>query len=183
MLRVNFFGGPGVGKSVLAAKVYAELSRGGIVSTELVQEFIKSWAYAERQIDKFDQVYTFANQLWSEHRLLKSGVQVVVTDSPILLQCVYTSQLDQCIATDLMGIAQEYEKAYPSLNFFVARDVPYKPFGRYQTAAEVELLDRQILGFIENMRLNFITVVPREWDTILATVKEAAYAMGDVKWR
>ena len=45
MLRVNFYGGPGVGKSTLAARVYAELNSAGAVSTELVREFIKTWAY------------------------------------------------------------------------------------------------------------------------------------------
>ena len=52
---------------------------------ELVQEFVKTWAYQQRQLKSFDHVYTFASQLHTEDLYLQSGVNIIVTDSPMLL--------------------------------------------------------------------------------------------------
>lgn len=175
-LRINFYGGPGVGKSVLAAKVYAELSRGGVVSAELVREFVKPWAYEGKKLDCFDQVYTFAQQLWAEHRLFKAGIEVVVTDSPVLLQCVYTALLDSDVATHMQGLAFHYEQAYPSLNFLVQRKVPYHRQGRFEDESELHELDEQIKACMNNWKLNYLLVNPNEWEVIVQTAKEAAYS-------
>jgi len=176
MLRINFYGGPGVGKSTLAAKVYAALNQGG--TAELVREFVKSWAYEGRQPDAFDQVYTFANQLWSEHRLHKAGVKVIVTDSPVLLQCVYAERLDCGIAANLIDIAKRYEQYHQSLNFMVYRNIPYNPAGRFQSANDNELivLDTRIKYSLDKWGLTYHSVCPDDWQFILQTVKEFAHA-------
>lgn len=175
MLRVNFYGGPCVGKSTLAALVYAELSRLG-VRAELVQEFIKLWAYEGKRPDAYDQVYTFANQLWTEHRLARAGIKVIVTDSPILLQCVYTAELDRDIAQQLHTIATIFEGCHTSLNFFVQRRVAFDSHGRFQDATAAREIDNRILAYLTTMRLPYLTVTPDDRGTIIQTVKEAVYS-------
>ena len=175
-LRINFFGGPGVGKSVLAARVYAELSRAGIVTTELVREFVKPWAYEGKKPDAFDQVYTFANQLWSEHRLFKAGVDVIVTDSPLLLQCVYASALNKDLGIHLRGVAFQYEEAYPSVNFLVDRIVPFRRIGRFQDESELGELDARIQAWMDNWRLPYLHVNPDDHRSVTQTVREAVYS-------
>ena len=64
-LHINFFGGPGVGKSTLAAQLFGYLKAKGF-DVELAQEFIKTWAYQRRELRSFDYVYTFAKQLHAE---------------------------------------------------------------------------------------------------------------------
>ena len=177
MLRVNFYGGPGVGKSTLAARVYAELNRAGAVATELVREFIKAWAYEGKQPDAWDQLYTFANQLWSEHRLYKAGVKVIVTDSPVLLQCVYADLLNDVIAHHLVHIGLDYEQLHTSLNFLVERRVAYDPSGRFQTPGALADIDRRIETYLDSLKITYVLVVPGDWDTIIQTVKEAAYSL------
>jgi nicotinamide riboside kinase len=175
-LRICFYGGPGVGKSTLAARVYAELSRAGVVTTELVREFCKPWAYEGQKMDHFDQVYTFANQLWAEHRLFKAGVEVIVTDSPVLLQCVYTHKLHSEIGHALQAVAFHYEQAYPSLNFLVQRKTPYRRAGCFQDEPELQELDDRIKAWVDNWNLNYLLVNPDEWEVIVQTAKEAAYS-------
>jgi len=174
MLRICFYGGPGVGKSTLAAGVYSALNQGG--SAELVREFVKTWAYEGHQPDIFDQVYTFANQLWSEHRLHKAGVKVIVTDSPVLLQCVYAKLLDPGIAANLVAIAKRYERYHASLNFLVRRAVPYDPAGRYQSQNELASLDARIKDCLDEWELSYHSVCPDDWRFILETSKETARA-------
>ena len=176
MLRVNFYGGPGVGKSTLAARVYAELNRASAVSTELVREFIKGWAYEGKEPDGWDQVFTFASQLYEEHRLAKAGVEVVVTDSPVLLQCVYAGLKDAVAASHLVNLALYYEKAHTALNFFVARRVAYDPSGRFQTPGALAELDKRIEACLKQLRIPYLRVTPADWDVILQTVREAAYS-------
>lgn len=175
MLRVNFYGGPCVGKSTLAALIYAELSRIG-VRVELVQEFIKLWAYEGRQPDVFDQVYTFANQLWTEHRLARAGVKVVVTDSPVLLQCVYTSDLCPDTSRHLRNIATLFEAGHVSLNFLVKRAVTFDPHGRLQDATRAREIDDHIVAYLDALHLPYLTVTPGDRETIIQTVKEAVYS-------
>ena len=175
-LRINFYGGPGVGKSTLAAKVYAELSRAGVVKAELVREFVKPFAYEGMKLDVYDQVYTFGNQLWAEHRLFKAGIDVIVTDSPVLLQCVYTAILDEGIAAHLTHIGLSFEKSHSSLNFLVQRTVPYRRQGRFQDEPELEALDDRISAAVEDFGFPYLVVNPEEWEVIVQTAKEAAYS-------
>ncbi len=174
-LRINFYGGPGVGKSSLAAKVYAELSRASVVSIELVQEFCKQFAYEGKKLDVFDQVYTFGAQLWSEHRLFRAGIDVIVTDSPVLLQCVYTAILDEKIADHLIQIGLNFEEQHRSLNFLVQRKIPYRRQGRFENESDLQKLDERIAKAIEKFNFPFIVVDPDEIETIVQTAKEAAY--------
>jgi nicotinamide riboside kinase len=176
MLRINFYGGPGVGKSTLAASVYAELNRSGAVATELVREFIKAWAYEGREPDGWDQIYTFANQFYAEHRLAKAGVKVVVTDSPVLLQCMYAVLKDRTIGYHLISLATLYERAHTSLNFFVERRLAYDPSGRFQTPDALDEIDRHIEDCLQRLSIPYSKIVPGDWETIIQTVKEAAYS-------
>ncbi len=170
-LRINFYGGPGVGKSTLAARVYADLKQLGVNSIELVPEFIKPWAYEGKQFDSFGNTYVFGNQLWSELRFLNAGVDIIVSDSPMMLQCAYAYQANKIIGSSLRDIALQYEKQYPSLNFFVDRTVPGPLRARYQTKEELETLDCSIRQFLQDCNHPSYPVRITDYDFIMHVVK------------
>jgi tRNA uridine 5-carbamoylmethylation protein Kti12 len=82
MVIISMIGGPGTGKSTLAAEIFARLKRDHY-DVELVTEYAKDLTWNEAQKVLQNQVYVFAKQ---QHRFwrLKNKVDIVVTDSPIL---------------------------------------------------------------------------------------------------
>lgn len=86
-LILNLYGGPGVGKSTTAARVFAELKLQHF-EVELVTEVAKDFTWEERSDALRCQPYVIGKQIWRMKRLF-GKVDVVVTDAPILLGLVY----------------------------------------------------------------------------------------------
>jgi hypothetical protein len=141
--RINFFGGPGVGKSTLAAKFFTHLKQLGH-NIELVQEFVKQYVYTQRNLSNWGHVYTFGRQFGEELRPLEAGVKKIVTDSPLLLQVAYARHHGCPSFEQLAEISLEFEKAYPSINILVSRTVPFKSVGRWHDEDGAKRLDEMI---------------------------------------
>lgn len=88
MICINFYGGPAIGKSTMAAMVFAELKSRGITA-ELVGEFAKDLVYDKSYNTMADQHYVFAMQAHRLWRLANYGTEVAVCDSPLLLTMAY----------------------------------------------------------------------------------------------
>jgi nicotinamide riboside kinase len=160
MTRINLYGGPGVGKSTLAARIFTLLKSRG-ANAELVQEFVKQYVYSGRQIRAWDYVYTFARQFEAEHRLLKGGVEILVTDSPLLLQCIYARRHRCPVYEQLFDIALEFEKEFPAVNFLVNRSVGFQPSGRWETDHEAREMDNIIRATLITRNVRFQEIDPR----------------------
>lgn len=174
-MRINFLGGPGVGKSTTAAWVFSELKKQGF-SVEHVSEFVKAWAYQKRTVQKFDQVYLFGKQQQYEYRYLAHGVKNIVTDSPCILSVVYSNIYDhEVLGQAIQMLCMEYDKDHPCFNIILDRgDKPYDDIGRWQTAEEAKIVDHEIEGTVrwlypENLILK---VNYTEQDKILAAIVE-----------
>lgn len=149
-MRINFFGGPGSGKSTTASWLFSELKKQN-KSVEYVSEYVKFWAYSQRKIHEYDQIYLFGKQMQGEYKYLVHGVKNIVTDSPILLAAVY-AEINGAggIADHLAGICEMYDADYASLNIYLKRgDKPYDAEGRYQTAEQALQADALIMQYLE----------------------------------
>ena len=149
MKVVNFFAGPGVGKSTLAAAVFVELKKWG-VNAELVSEYAKQLVYDNRlDVLENDQIYVLAKQNRKLKILQKSNLDYAVVDSPLLLSCVYNNSVKPRLFNPLvLSLAKEYD----NINFYIQRDKtrPYAQNGRIHTLEEAKKLDRKIEKFLEN---------------------------------
>lgn len=151
--RINFYGGPGCGKSTVAAQVFSALKQEG-AEVELVQEYVKDWTFIDRRPQSFDQVFLFANQLHREDLILRrEETSLIVTDSPILLNAWYGVDGDVDEAMELVSISHHFESKFPSLHIWLDRSgVNYSNVARFQNYREATELDRrlkQFLGFME----------------------------------
>ncbi len=162
--RINLYGGPGSGKSSLAAWIYSWLKEKHL-SVELVREKIKPWAYEKRPPQSFDQVYLFGRQLHAEDVFLRNGVEVVVTDSPLLQNVIYGDLYGAPGWEGILSIINEVEELYPSINLVLTYNgMRYDPEGRYQSMDDaVEVLQRTIVLLDdEGHKFDFFTVGDRE---------------------
>ncbi len=142
---INLYGGPGSGKSTCAASVFSRLKNKGI-NAELVTEFAKELVWGESMKTLNNQIYIFGkqhNRLW---RLLDQ-VEVIVTDSPLLLSCIYGNPSE----TFDKLVFEEFNKM-DNINVFLSRVKEYNPKGRYQTLEEARELDIKILDMLSKVK-------------------------------
>jgi hypothetical protein len=110
VIVVNLFGGPGCGKSTGAAYVFSRLKEAG-VNVELVTEFAKDLTW-DKSDALNDQLYMFANQFHRLYRCKRSGVDIVVTDSPLLLSNLYRDKQSPFFAKPFTDYVKYCHEAY-----------------------------------------------------------------------
>lgn len=155
MRRLNFYAGPGSGKSTISAWLFAKMKQNRH-SVELVQEYVKTWAYEGKVPTSYDQIYLFAKQLRKEDLVLRSGVKHIISDSPLFLSLCYAKKNSPEFFEPLYKIVDEVEKKYPSLNIFIARkDRQYSQEGRYQNYQEACDMDSYILEQLKNKSIEY----------------------------
>ena len=148
-LLVNLYAGPGAGKSTGAAYIFAKLKMAG-VDCEYVSEYAKDRVWQDDQFPlQHCQLYVTGKQCLKIYRLL-GKVDVIVTDSPIAVGAMYTTEKpyqDVCLYE-----AKKYKNTY---NLFVNRFKPYNQNGRNQTEEEAKEIDRKIKAFLTDNNLEF----------------------------
>ena len=138
MKVINLFAGPGAGKSTTAAAVYAELKARGY-NAELAREWPKGVVWDGYLNALEDQVYILGKHYRELARFKRGGVEVVVSDSPLLLGLVYSNE-----GPNFTRYTMELHERFDNMNFFVQRQRPYNPRGRVQSQPEARLLDGNI---------------------------------------
>jgi len=164
---INFYGGPGSGKSLTAIDLFSRMKKleAGI-KVELVTEYAKEVVYSDmQQLFKYQEI-VFAEQRYRIERLVDK-VDYIITDSPINLGHFYMPEgkpydyfrdfVDSCF--DL----------YTNTNFFVNRIHPYEAYGRDQTEEQAKAIDQEILSFLRDKNIPYDRIDPddRAIDTIL----------------
>lgn len=143
--RLNFYAGPGTGKSTLAAAVFAFLKMLG-ANVEYVQEYAKDATWERRGSKVFQaQEYLFGKQHFRLFRL-HDEVEFIITDSPILMGDVYTP--DNYAMPSLRNVMREAHNAADNFDIFLVRNKPYNPKGRNQDEAGARELDQKILDLL-----------------------------------
>jgi adenylate kinase family enzyme len=122
---INLFAGPGAGKSTAAANLFSHLKQKHY-SVELVQEYVKNWAYQGKPIGVYDQLYVQAKQMHRESQLLNK-VDFIITDSPVWLCAYYAKHYyPKAIKKATAEVARAYdlqlaEDGHWQKNYFLLR--------------------------------------------------------------
>lgn len=149
---INFFAGPGAGKSTTAAGVYSKLKKLG-VRVELVTEAAKDAAWEKHGFMFSQQVLLFAEQLRRQTRV-EGQRDLIVTDSPILLPgLVYNDGWKH-----LPGLAWEAWDRFENLNFFLYRTKPYDTEGRNETEDQAKQKDVEAKAVLDDAGIDYIMI-------------------------
>ena len=147
---INLFGAPGAGKSTGAAYIFSQLKKMGY-NVELVTEFAKDLVWDNNTSCLEDQIYVFAEQ---NHRLirLKDKVDIIITDSPLILSCFYNKRTDLLLFEEFV---KEIFNSYNNFNYFVERVKDYNPNGRLQTEAESDQYAIEISDMLKSYHIPY----------------------------
>lgn len=148
-LVINLFGGPGCGKSTIAAELFATLKKQGY-EVELVTEYAKDKVWEESYKTLENQIYVFGKQL---HRMwrLKDKVEFIITDSPLLLSIIYDKNKDE----DLKNLIVTTFNSFDNINIVINRSTVYNQNGRYQNEEQANEIDKEIKELLVSRDIPF----------------------------
>lgn len=139
-ILISLLGQPSSGKTTLSAKLFAKLKELGI-NAEYAPEYVKSWCYEGKKVNKYGQYTIFGEEVRRQSRLFGS-VDIAISDSPVMLTGFYNSYYnngDDSLNEACRGF---YNKAKEDgirlLNFFLPRKKKYDTKGRYQTQEQAD---------------------------------------------
>ena len=169
---INFYGGPGAGKSTTAAELFSAMKRGG-QRVELVTEYAKDLTYQQAFNKMRDQGYVFAKQ---HHRIWQSAETVdwIITDSPLLLSLVYANAAPYSSA-EFRDYALSIYRHYDNIDIFLERNVvehPYQEYGRTQTLGDAVNLDQRIKTLLGDVgvRPHYVDIGDAAFNNILRII-------------
>lgn len=155
-LIINFFAGPGAGKSTMAAGVFYKLKMKG-VNCELITEHAKDLTWEKNWTALGNQLLTSATQIYKQERV-ENQVDIIVTDSPMLLGMFYWNDKNKKKKNHFKKLLYEIFGEKNNLNVFIKRKKKYNPIGRNQTEKEAQEIDKQTISFLKENNLKFIKV-------------------------
>ena len=155
---INFFGGPGCGKSTTAAALFTLLKLHDGIHCELVTEYAKDLVWEERHKTFENQFYLFAKQ---QHRVWRVAdkVDFTITDSPLLLSNIYSEHYNRYCAnaTFYDYVLTEFNR-YNNINFFIERKKKYTDAGRNESKQEAQIIDKKIKDYLHTHDIKYTSI-------------------------
>ena len=159
-ILINLLGSPSAGKSTAAGKLFSRL-KDMYLNVEFVPEYVKSWAWDNREIKPYDQFYFFGKEAHNQSHLFNK-VDFIISDSPVLLTAFYHLYYNKDnalreICKDFYEMAERLDNVQV-VNFFLPRKKKYIKRGRYQTEKQADEVAIVLKKFLEIECYDFIEV-------------------------
>ena len=163
---INLFGGPGIGKSGIAAGITYKMKKKHI-NVNQPYEFPKRLAWDNNIPAISDQLYVFANQ----HRGIAEcygKVDYIVIDSPILFSTIYHRYYTKGYPAEMYGkvfhdMVIDLHRRYSSINILLERtDGSHNEKERYQNLEESIGIDTLCKNVLEEVGSKYHTVKVNE---------------------
>ena len=167
---VNLYGAPGAGKSTGSAYIFGQLKMNNI-SVELVREFVKDKIYEKSEGVFNDQVYILGKQHFRQTNV-KGNVDVIITDCPLIVQAYYTDKYKFPYADELRQLVLKLYSLEDNINYFVNRDKPYNPDGRFQTEADSDSISDNLKEYLDNLGIEYKEINGNitDYDSVVADI-------------
>ena len=151
---INFFAGPGAGKSTTTAQLFADMKKRSM-NVELVTEYAKDLVWEDRMnVLLEDQLYILAKQARKLHRIADK-VDYVITDAPLVQGLMYEPHQ---YFTGFEPLVVEIFKTYNNQNYFLKRITKYEPLGRYQDEQGAIDIDHRLMDILAKHDIPFTII-------------------------
>ena len=168
---VNFFGGPGAGKSTLALGVSSKLKQAGI-NCEYIHEFAKELTWDKRFNAMKNQTWILGSQYEMLRRCM-GQVDVIVTDTSLLNSALYGQGL--AFSDKIGDLAIAMFNSMNNMAFLVDRKKAYNPVGREQNEDQARMIDHDVRSLLQSMVMDYHTVPGNSKGEKLVLEKIKAY--------
>lgn len=158
-LYINIFGSPGSGKSTLATELFSTMKKSmPEYVIEYVPEFAKQFCFDDQINSLFqvpeNQMYIGSNQYYNIYKL-DGKVDVVITDSPYMMSCIYNNSILLGKNYDIM--VKNIFCSHSNLNIFLKLNKEkYQQSGRNETASQSEILQDRLLKLLSDYQIDFV---------------------------
>lgn len=150
-LVVNLVGGPGSGKSTMAAGLFYNLKKDRL-DAELVVEYAKELTFEKRHDALLNQIDIFSTQRQRANRLI-GNCDVIICDAPAFICGIYCTDLFPDSFRDL--IAWDHHSHPNTINILVERVHEYSSHGRKQSEDQARALDDEMTSFLKKYDIEY----------------------------
>lgn len=171
MILVNLYGSPGTGKSTGAAYIYSKLKLEEI-NCELVTEFAKDMVWDENKKAIYNQAYVLGNQYYRISRL-ENEVDVVITDSPLLLSIIYNK--DKRLGKEFTNLVKSVSLSYENrVDILFKRVKQYRTVGRLHNEEQSDKLYNEIKDLLDTVNPDYEVVEATQegYEKVIEMIKE-----------
>lgn len=170
--NINLFGGPGTGKSTIAAGIFHIMKINGY-NIEYIQEYAKDLTYGKDFTKLSDQLLILGEQHHRMHRMI-GQVEYIVHDSPFIMGLIYHDGPHKDAYTNLVT---DMFNGYKNINIFLERNIeehPYQEQGRSQDLSEAICVDEKIKDMLNTHNIEFHNVLngAHAIDNIMKIIKD-----------
>ena len=158
---INIAGGPGTGKTTIAAELFSKLKEKGY-EVENVSEFAKELVWEGRSEAFDDRLYMHGEQ---NHRLMQMNgkLDFIITDSPLFLTSVYNNyylknKFPASYNKMIDTVTLETFKLYNNKVYLLQRDTNYKIIGRRENKKEALQIDEALIMYLKKNKIKFMSL-------------------------
>lgn len=169
-LIVNLFAGPNAGKTTLASRLFSEINIAKPFGESFwVQEYAKELVLQKRYDLLADQAHVTTEQC-RRIEVLAGNVDIIVTDSPVLLGLVYSSEEHLEKTKEIIHSLSE-KIDVESVNFFIERiGRNFDQRGRLGTVDDAIQKDNEIKEMLKKTETPY-HVVENQYDIVSVIAK------------
>lgn len=155
---LNIIGGPGVGKTTVASRLFAQLKKENF-DVENVSEFAKELVWEGRNEAFKDRLYMHGEQ---NHRLMMMNgkLDYIVTDSPLILTSVYNDfhlkdSQSKSYNEMIHLVVKETWNLYNNKVYYIKRNSDYLTVGRRESEEQALKIDEAVLKYLKDNNIEY----------------------------
>lgn len=177
-LVINAFGGPGAGKSTACLDIVSALKKNGFVA-EYVSEYAKELVWKEN-LEMLDGTEEHQRMILEEQydrqAQLMGKCDIVVTDSPLLLNINYNKELTSDYENEVMSLYNQFN----NFAFVVKRDISkFEQEGRIHNLEQSQHIDKEITDLLDKLNIKYGIYSHENINKVVYNASKVFYSMNN----